>query len=215
MFSPKVLDRAFTIEFRDVDLESYPSQSATEICDEQKNELKEAIMEDLRNNGNFYVFAKNHIMGKINEMTDFKEELKELNDALLPYDLGFGYRVVDEIALFVYLAKQSRDFLPGFGEEKAKDLAVLMKVLPKFHGPRAKLEKPLVEVLKWSSNKTIDKSKQIEDVLKELFNDKWNNLRSVLMEWNSQTQTFKYPLTAKKVTEMLARLYEIGFTSFM
>jgi hypothetical protein len=219
MFSPKVLDRAFTIEFRDVDLENYPSQSATETCDEQKNELKGAILEDLRNKGNFYVFTKNHIMDVINKLGDFKNELENLNKALLPYDLGFGYRVVDEIALFIHLAKQSKDFLSDFGGEnerveKAKDLAVLMKVLPKFHGPRAKLEKPLVEVLKWCSNKTIDKTEP-EGVLKELFNDKWNNLRSVLMEWDNHIETFKYPLTSKKVTEMLARLREIGFTSFM
>lgn len=234
MFSPKVLDRAFTIEFRDVDLESYPSQSATEIDDEQKKELKEAILEDLRNNGNFYVFTKNQIMGKINEMTDFKKELKELNDALLPYDLGFGYRVVDEIALFVSLAKQSQDFLPGFGEEKAKDLAVLMKVLPKFHGPKAKLEKPLVEVLKWCCNN--DTKEQLQDleetekVIEKIFVKGEGSkegkekklegaslLRNVLREWKKEDwkEKFGYIFTAKKVTEMLARLYEIGFTSFM
>jgi MoxR-like ATPase len=234
MFSPKVLDRAFTIEFRDVDLASYieklTKEEETKGEEEKQNgnegekgegkSLKEKILDDIRNGGKFYAFDKKDIKNALKELEDFKNELEKLNDALLPYDLGFGYRVVDEIALFIDLAKQSKDFLPHFGAEnemiqKAKDLAVLMKVLPKFHGPKAKLEKPLVEVLKWSSNKTIDKSKQIEDVLKELFNDKWNNLRSVLMEWNSQTQTFKYPLTAKKVTEMLARLYEIGFTSFM
>jgi len=251
MFSPKVLDRAFTIEFRDVDLESYPSQSATEICDEQKNELKEAILEDLRNNGKFYVFTKDDIKKAIDKLGNFKEELKELNDALLPYDLGFGYRVVDEIALLVYLAKEPKDFLPSFGEEKAKDLAVLMKVLPKFHGPKAKLEKPLVEVLKWcrapqqESAEDKQKSKEntpegqpeteegrenahsqggkkeaptLEKEIKGIFEIKEEiDLRHYIRDWKKEglEKRFKYPLTAKKVTEMLARLYEIGFTSFM
>jgi hypothetical protein len=213
-------------------------------------------MEDLRNNGNFYVFAKNHIMGKINEMTDFKEELKELNDALLPYDLGFGYRVVDEIALFVYLAKQQKYFLPDFegkSLEKAKDLAVLMKVLPKFHGPRAKLEKPLVEVLKWcrtpqresaedkqkseentpegqpeteegrenAQNQSREKeASTLEEEIRKVFGIEKKeeiDLRRYIRYWKKEgwEKRFKYPLTAKKVTEMLARLYEIGFTSFM
>jgi len=246
MFSPKVLDRAFTIEFRDVDLASYIEKLTKE--EETKGEeeklngneggkgegksLKEKILDDIRNNGKFYVFTKDDIKKAIEKLGNFKEELKELNDALLPYDLGFGYRVVDEIALFVYLAKQSQDFLPGFGEEKAKDLAILMKVLPKFHGPRAKLEKPLVEVLKWCCNNNtkeqVKNLEEAEEIIKKIFvKEKGQEerqekklegaplLRNALMEWADYAGSFKYPLTAKKVTEMLARLYEIGFTSFM
>ncbi|MFA0767829.1 MAG: hypothetical protein OXFUSZZB_001157, partial [Candidatus Fervidibacter sp.] len=68
-----------------------------------------------------------------------------------PYDLHFGYRVLDEIALFVQNAKNAPDVVGRLNEDEALDYAVLMKVLPKFHGPRQKLEKPLREVLKWAA----------------------------------------------------------------
>jgi hypothetical protein len=87
-----------------------------------------------------------------------KEALNNLNRTLQPYDLHFGYRVLDEIALFVQNAKNAPDDVVGKlskSEDEALDYAVdyavLMKVLPKFHGPRQKLETPLREVLKWAA----------------------------------------------------------------
>jgi 5-methylcytosine-specific restriction enzyme B len=59
--------------------------------------------------------------------------------------------VLDEIALFVQNAKNAPDVVGRLNEDEALDYAVLMKVLPKFHGPRQKLEKPLRQVLKWAA----------------------------------------------------------------
>jgi FtsZ-interacting cell division protein ZipA len=67
--------------------------------------------------------------------------------------LHFGYRVLDEIALFVQNAKNAPDVVGRLNEDEALDYAVLMKVLPKFHGPRQKLEKPLRELLRWAQNR--------------------------------------------------------------
>jgi hypothetical protein len=53
--------------------------------------------------------------------------------------------------LFVQNAKNAPDVVGRLNEDEALDYAVLMKVLPKFHGPRQKLETPLREVLKWAA----------------------------------------------------------------
>jgi len=162
-FSPKVLDRAFTIEFHDVNLKKYPPEK-TELTWEEIKKLRNDILNDLRRGGRFLAVYKK---GKNNqEKSDIEEALEELknadngkywqilqqlNKALEPYDLHFGYRVVDEIALFFKNAKESwRAGIVAFENNNDEnninneifDLVLLMKILPKFHGNRKKLEKP-------------------------------------------------------------------------
>ena len=73
---------------------------------------------------------------------EIRDRLQTLKDLLRPHDLHFGYRVFDEIVAFLAAAESNKlyDDLDGF--EAAFDAAVLMKVLPKFHGSRGRLEAP-------------------------------------------------------------------------
>lgn len=160
MFSPKVLDRAFTLEFREVNFSNYPPEGTDKSwTPEQTEKLRQNILEDLRNGGKFCaeVADKDEVKKALQDLGGKKAKLKELNDTLQPYDLHFGYRVMDEIALFVQNATQALDGVGKLDEneemakDKALDYAVLMKVLPKFHGPRQKLETPLREVLRWAA----------------------------------------------------------------
>jgi FtsZ-interacting cell division protein ZipA len=164
MFSPKVLDRAFTLEFREVDFSDYLGEGVNaEEARKIAEEIRGKILEDLRNGGKFcaVVASKKEISQALEALKklktsgdarNMKEALNNLNRTLQPYDLHFGYRVLDEIALFLQNAKNAPDDVVGkLSEDKALDYAVLMKVLPKFHGPRQKLEKPLREVLKWAA----------------------------------------------------------------
>jgi hypothetical protein len=82
-----------------------------------------------------------------------------------------------------------------------------MKVLPKFHGPRQKLERPLWLVLKWCAvnQEEFDNKKPGEII---------NLLEDLLKEKVKLSEKFKYPRTALKVLTMLRQLYETGFTSF-
>jgi 5-methylcytosine-specific restriction endonuclease McrBC GTP-binding regulatory subunit McrB len=165
MFSPKVLDRAFTLEFREVDFSDYLGEGVNEEeARKIAEEIRGKILEDLRNGGKFcaVVASKKEISQALEALKklktsgdarNMKEALNNLNRTLQPYDLHFGYRVLDEIALFVQNAKNAPDVVGRLNEDEALDYAVLMKVLPKFHGPRQKLEKPLRELLRWAQNR--------------------------------------------------------------
>jgi 5-methylcytosine-specific restriction endonuclease McrBC GTP-binding regulatory subunit McrB len=188
MFSPKVLDRAFTLEFREVDFSDYLGEGVNEEeARKIAEEIRGKILEDLRNGGKFCAVVADKDVVKealqdlkaLQDLGGKKAELKELNDTLQPYDLHFGYRVLDEIALFVQNAKNAPDDVVGrLSEDEALDYAVLMKVLPKFHGPRQKLEKPLIEVLKWAA-------------------------KGNAPEWVKDTNK---PITLEQITEALERL---------
>lgn len=210
-FSPKVLDRAFVVEFHDVDLENYPPQdSESELSPETINALKGLILDDLRGEkGKFLARSKEEANKAVRELkgTEYWRVLVELNGALEPYDMHFGYRVVDEIALFFQSARESwKSGIVEFeNDDEIFDLALLMKVLPKFHGNRKKLEEPLKAVLKLclSESAGID----VQELRKE-------NVIELLKNWESGKENFRFKHTARKVLRMLRQLYEIGFASF-
>jgi hypothetical protein len=191
MFSPKVLDRAFTIEFREVDFDSYnpfkiDEKKAKSIVDSIRNILLENLRNIKDNKARFSGAAadKKEIKEALNWIKEntvrndksIFEELKELNQILQPYDLHFGYRVLDEIALFIKYATNAPDVVGKLDKDKDKDkvqaldFAVLMKVLPKFHGPRQKLERPLWLVLNWCLGNAIEfKNKTFDDLTIEIW----------------------------------------------
>ncbi len=215
-FSPKVLDRAFVVEFHDVELEEYPPERIN-LSEEEVEKLRNAVLDDLRGEkGKFLARSKEEINKAVRELkdTEYWRVLVELNKALEPYDMHFGYRIVDEIALFFINAKESWkvgiiEFENNNNENKVNneifDLALLMKVLPKFHGNRKKLEEPLKAVLKLclSESAGID----VQELRKE-------NVIELLKNWEKEKENFRFKHTAKKVLRMLRQLYEIGFASF-
>jgi len=218
-FSPKVLDRAFVVEFHDVELEEYPPERIN-LSEEEVGKLRNAVLDDLRRDGRFLAVRKKgkdeseegDIEKALNELKDanngkYWEILKQLNKALEPYDMHFGYRVVDEIALFFQSAKESQDrgIVEFTDDDEIFDLALLMKVLPKFHGNRKKLEEPLKAVLE------LCRSENAEINIQELGRDK---VIELLKNWETQKENFRFKHTARKVLRMLRQLYEIGFASF-
>jgi len=191
MFSPKVLDRAFTIEFREVNFDNYnPSEIDREKAKSIIESIRNDLLEDLRNKKN----NKSRFCGAVADKEEIKEaldsikkkenteenkerseksifdKLKELNQHLQPYDLHFGYRVLDEIALFIKYATNAPKEVGELCVEQALDFAVLMKVLPKFHGPRQKLERPLWLVLGWCLKNSIKyENKTFDNLINEIW----------------------------------------------
>jgi len=89
----------------------------------------------------------------------------------------------------------------------AFDQAVLMKVLPKFSGSRARLRSPLLSVLAWAIDPatpdTIEVEKRFDDHMANPA-----NTPTVLTEGAVFSQV------ARRVLQMLATLERDGFVSF-
>ena len=167
--SPKVLDRAFTLELTEVNFATYPPQVDQGIftLDDDKRQV---ILDDFTYGGVFSRVDKQIIADYIDDHPEIRTWLQNLNNLLRPYNLHFGYRVFDEIVSFLAAADESELYEGQGGTDAAFDAAVLMKVLPKFHGSRGKLEAPLRAVLSWCVNPEAPAQQRIEDDLAQIEN---------------------------------------------
>jgi 5-methylcytosine-specific restriction protein B len=251
--SPKVLDRGFVLEFGDVDMEKYPPEPSGTAAEAERAKLLEEIIKPLNDKslflshvGNKGLLNKNveDFRGPKDNPTDLWERLATLNSLLKPHDLHFGYRVIDEIALFVIAAKSSK--VANLDEREAFDLAVCSKVLPKFYGTRARLEKPLQNVIKWAGvpfkpepGKELEEIEELISACEKKINGQQENQAqnpknsegasapegtegaegSPSADSGGEAQgiqtQFTYPHTALKALRMLRRLYEEGFASYL
>lgn len=219
MFSPKVLDRAFTIEFTEVDFAKYPAVESTGPLDEELDALRQQLLNDFARGGQFAIIDKEAVSQFAVRHPEYREHLRTLNTCLQPYDLHFAYRVFDEITAFLANADGSPVFDGFAGLDDAFDTAVLMKVLPKLHGPRRKLEKPLQALLAWALQP--DNPDEGWTKLKPRLDDetkKWTKWQESLeaegLEPILKELGFAYRRTARKALRMLRSLYTTGFASF-
>jgi 5-methylcytosine-specific restriction enzyme B len=155
-FSPKVLDRAFTIELTDVDFTHYPpapAESGAELTDDERT----ALLDAFTRHGTFAQVSKDDIRKAVDAHPEMRRWLQNLNTRLAKDQFHFGYRVFDEIAQFIHNADENKMFVrDGIDEslawQEAFDHAVYMKVLPKFNGSHARLIGPLNSLLDWARN---------------------------------------------------------------
>jgi 5-methylcytosine-specific restriction protein B len=149
VFSPKVLDRAFTIEFEVGDFKNYLLflEENSEKNSNIPNELKRKLKKDFINDGFYTQITKDEIFVEIAQQ--YHDDLEQINE-LLPSALKFGYRVFDEIISFIYNSENS--LFPFLDSREAFDFAIKMKVLPKFHGTRDKLEKVFDDMIEFAEN---------------------------------------------------------------
>jgi 5-methylcytosine-specific restriction endonuclease McrBC GTP-binding regulatory subunit McrB len=209
-FSPKVLDRAFTIEFEAADLESYPAlrdNASATLTDDQRSALLRAFV---RGNRFIRIDKAPQIAGGPARDSEPMRRLRALEQLLRPYELHFGYRIVDEILAYLANAEEYGWFEKGGGLEAAFDSAVLMKVLPKFHGPRARLKDPLHEILKWTGmpdfpDETPTKAATYQETIR--------SVQQTLVAAPDYSR-FHCPRTALKCLRMLYQLSITGFASF-
>jgi 5-methylcytosine-specific restriction enzyme B len=207
-FSPKVLDRAFTLELTEADFSNYPprrNESDFELTEEERRQL----LDDFTFNGRFVRIDKAQIAAYLDEQPDIRSRLQQLNNLLQQYNLHFGYRVFDEIISYLQAAQDSQVYTqPGLrGMDEAFDTAVLMKVLPKFHGSRGKLERPLKDLLAWCVTPDAPNPKLVTEMVQR--NDDHDIVLRELAEL-----PYTYPHTAAKVQRMLRALFTTGFAAF-
>ncbi len=131
MFSPKVLDRANTIEFRvdETNIKSFfdlPSKIELSVL-----ESKGAAMAK-----NFLEISSDYRIEKDSEYTDifvkFFNELKKVG-------AEFGYRTAVEMLLLI----KKLNTISSISKNESIDIAVMQKLLPKLHGSRSKVSKVL------------------------------------------------------------------------
>jgi hypothetical protein len=202
-FSPKVLDRAFTIELTDVDFSNYPPTAQDPKGAGLGDDQRGALLQEFSRDGRFHRIDKNEIAEVVVRHKEIRTHLQSLNYKLQNDRFHFGYRVFDEIAQ--YIAVNDETNLMSFPE--AFDWAVFMKVLPKFSGSLARLRSPLTSLLAWAINPENPDTDAISALLQT------QNAASGLT-LNVLIDGATYPIVAKRAHQMLEALYTDGFVSF-
>ncbi|WP_232450422.1 MrcB family domain-containing protein [Burkholderia ubonensis] len=133
MFSPKVLDRANTFEFRvhssDLSIEAIKPQP----CVPGDQKLVRGLLSIAQDDG-WHRDRPNDTTGELTQ------RLLQLHELLSRYSLEFGHRVFYETIRFAALAQEA-----GIGGLAAvADRIVMQKILPRLHGSRRRLELPLL-----------------------------------------------------------------------
>jgi 5-methylcytosine-specific restriction protein B len=192
MFSPKVLDRANTIEFR--------------LTEKDLNDfIKSNIPLDMKvlkgsgeNMGESFVAMATQKTDKNLEKAeaDLIKFFKELKKS----GAEFGYRTASEIGRLMYMLE-----LLGEKDDNLLDIAIMQKLLPKLHGSRNKLTKVL-PVLGGFCLKNKDKIK--EDYLDKFVS---NNITE---EELNKDKNIKYPISFEKICRMYKNAIENGFASY-
>ena len=137
MFSPKVLDRANTIEFRVETADLATDGAPLESIDAGNLSHARSF---LRIASTTAVPASAH--------AELAGHLRELHTLLASFGREFGHRTFGEALRFAALLEQSGDSDPLV----ALDLQVLQKVLPKFHGSVREIAEPLALLASWTFN---------------------------------------------------------------
>lgn len=210
MFSPKVLDRANTIEFR-VELDEMRSflddPQTTDL--EMLSHLGAALSEV------FVIEAKSEAALEDTDKQLLERELLLFFDTLKECGAEFGFRTVREISRFVYFHKKLT--LRGWEFKSAMDAQILQKLLPRLQGSRKKLE-PIL----WGLA-TLCYQEHHDSSAGEIVTSDGKNLREEIKKsiqllpesdpLGLPAENAYYPLSYRKIIRMLKSL-EQGFTSF-
>ncbi|RVU48319.1 DUF3578 domain-containing protein [Lujinxingia sediminis] len=132
MFSPKVLDRANTLEFR-VPTEALAwTTRKPQACELGPRDLVRGLLA-------ISADPNGHLENEPTWLGDYVDELKRVHELLSEGGFEFGHRVFFEAIRFASLLEQA-------GEESwtvALDRQILQKLLPRLHGSRRRLESTL------------------------------------------------------------------------
>ena len=195
MFSPKVLDRANVIEFNEVDLDEYSggvSHDDTFSLDDP--DVREALMDSETT-----PFCSREDYNKFKEIVEEETSpFQELLNRLKPYNLHFGYRVVNEMSRFVWIAQGACG--DHFKLSDAIDIQILQKVLPKFHGTQGKLEQPLADLLYFCYGESQRGERPVQEMIQKALD---------------LDKEAAYPRSAQKIARMINNLKIQGYTSFI
>jgi 5-methylcytosine-specific restriction enzyme B len=197
-FSRKVLDRAFTLEFSDIDLHQWADIAADPPIVHWPLSAWRLDPPRLARH------ATGDARGTLDQVVDV---LVQINAILTQAQLQVGYRTRDEIASFVLNAADITDrFVTRDGTKVAPlDLALVMKILPRIAGGSAPVRQVVIGLLGFATRgKPLDDDPQAEDIASS---------------WRAAGRPAalagaRFPRTAARLCLMWERLATEGFTSF-
>lgn len=147
MFSPKVLDRANTIEFKICSAKDYMTQKLNK--DTPNGDVE--YLEDILNNQELRKMSI-HELEKIfdEEFWDkFSDEILKFQNILKEAGFGFGFRVINEITRFMAAAYKYENKPEKWNENWKRyfDAQIKQKMLPKLHGSQKVIGETLDKLL--------------------------------------------------------------------
>jgi energy-coupling factor transporter ATP-binding protein EcfA2 len=212
VFSPKVLDRSNSIEFR-----VRPEQMIGFL-----NAPATVALQSLRGGG--ARFAKSFVVesARTNVESDSKDriiaEISLFFDALTPFGNEFGFRTANEFTRFVYFHQQTT--AGAWDIDRAIDAQLCQKLLPRLNGSRRRIEPVLcaLAILSYRQHLWNDTEGQLTNRA-ALLDDaaaagRLDETLHPLLSPGSFGDPPSYPLTFGKIVRMLMRLANEGFTSF-
>lgn len=187
-FSRKVLDRANTIEFSDVNLipQNYGVKSAIAPLNVDNSFLKTDYLQLPTDES-----EKDYVFSVCNKLEDINKELKKANAQV-------AYRVRDE--LVAYMVANKNEHL--LDENEAWDNQIMQKILPRLQGSNLSVKKALCGLFGICATKNYEGHDEPSrgDIADSMD--------------NAIDNTAGYPISAKKIANMVRRYEEDGFTSF-
>ncbi|BBH22491.1 hypothetical protein Back11_38360 [Paenibacillus baekrokdamisoli] len=190
-FSKKVLDRANTIEFNYINLEQFPGGLTNETA------TVRTTNPFLRSEYLQLIDAYDRNQELVQKVT---AKLVKVNDILEQIHSHVGFRIRDAVCFYMIYNEQ----FELMSEEKAFDLQLLQKLLPRVQGSSSSVKRVLLQLLQEAIGKSLPINDLMDDA-SELYS-KWKS--------SGQEAEAKYPLSARKLAFMLRRLEEDGFTSY-
>ena len=185
-FSKKVLDRANTVEFGFVNLKDWYT--------DKKDDVKPV---SVRNGFLRSEWLKiKQCRGTENEYIDtLCQKLADINDILKDCDAHVGFRVRDEIVFYMLNNKRNGMLLE---EDEALDYEILQKILPRIQGSSVAIKNMLIALYKYCRN-----GKTVND-----------NIELTAKEMKDGSAKAVYKKSAEKISFMMKRYEEDGFTSY-
>ncbi|MBF4475942.1 MrcB family domain-containing protein [Methanobacterium formicicum] len=187
MFSPKVLDRANTLEFLTQPAVNYMSKTPEYNINGDMEYLLNPLsdldlrMDDINKIKDKLINVRTHDNEFIWDKLTFY--LNEFQNTLKKADFDFGFRTINEVTRFMIVAwKYEGQNTVWDNWERYFDAQILQKMLPKIHGSQ----------------------RELDSVLKEL--------RQLCNEKNSDNIIF--PNSAEKLDKMIKRLSEKRYVAF-
>lgn len=195
-FSKKVLDRANTIEFNFIHLEQFPElKDASSSTNAQPMPAPNVFLRsDYLHLADVYHTESPYL--KLIEETTAK--LTEVNRVLESIHSHVGFRIRDAICFYLIYNEQA-GLLTA---DEAFDLQLLQKILPRIQGSSDSVKRVLLRLLEMTMGRKLPISELMEDA-----SDIWRDV-------DKTVESANYKQSTRKLSFMLRRLDEDGFTSY-